>query len=278
LSSFDLSQVLVCPACERRLRFDSVGGRRCCTLNGGSSVDESIVRYEPEIRYNKSEMRARDCQADGYLSHGKLPTQVYRLKRFVMHVAGQPDISPVLDLGCGPGPTTGILLRAGFRVVGVDFSLNSLKLNEQLCKPYTDDVLFVHGDLTRIRFAEASARGLMMADFLQHLGDVETQRSFLRRAFSALKPAGWFFLSFFNTNIKNRLKGDIEGSFCAGAIPYRRLTVSQVTEMLPDNLKIERVLPMNIFNGAKLDGLFARLPLARMLARMIVIQGRKCPT
>jgi cyclopropane fatty-acyl-phospholipid synthase-like methyltransferase len=31
----------------------------------------------------------------------------------------------VLDLGCGPGPTTAILLATGFRVIAVDFSLTS---------------------------------------------------------------------------------------------------------------------------------------------------------
>jgi SAM-dependent methyltransferase len=275
LNLADLSEALLCPACEGRLRFDSAGARCCCTLKGGSRIEESIVRYEPEFSHNKSEMSARDRQANGYLSHGKLPIQVYRIQSFVERASAEHDASPVLDLGCGPGPTTGILLNAGFRVVGIDFSINSLKLNGRYCGAHTKDALFVHGDLTRIKFARASARGLMMADFLQHLGDTETQRSFLERAFDALKPKGWFFLSFFNTNVKNWLKGDIEGSFSGGAIPYRRLSIEEVGKMLPRNVDIEGVLPMNIFNTVQLDRLVARLPFARMLARMIIIYGRK---
>ena len=90
----------------------------------------------------------------------------------------------------------------------------------------------------------------MMVDFLQHLGDAATQKDFLHKAFSALKPGGWFYLTFFNTNIVNRLKGDIEGTFADGQIPYRRLSAKEVRAMLPRDVNVDTVDWSNIFHAA----------------------------
>ncbi len=90
----------------------------------------------------------------------------------------------------------------------------------------------------------------MMVDFLQHLGDAATQKDFLHKAFSALKPGGWFYLTFFNTNIVNRLKGDIEGTFADGQIPYRRLSAKEVRAMLPTDVNVDTVDWSNIFHAA----------------------------
>ena len=81
------------------------------------------------------------------------------------------------------------------------------------------DVCFVQADLNDTFFVPDSTDVLLMADFLQHLGPEAVQRRFLRNAFEALRPGGRFYLSFFNTNLKNRLKSDINGSFADGAIP-----------------------------------------------------------
>jgi hypothetical protein len=90
-----------------------------------------------------------------------------------------------------------------------------------------------------------------------------------------LRPGGWFFLSFFNINVKNRLRGDIEGAYAAGEIPYRRLAPREVVGMLPANIEITEVLPMNLFHRTVPDRLVARLPYARHFARMMVICGCK---
>ena len=115
----------------------------------------------------------------------------------------------------------------------------------------------------------------MMADFIQHLGGLDVQRLFLEKAFGALIPGGWFFLSFFNANLKNRMVNDIRGSFSDGAISYRRLRFSEAQEMLPKNVVVDKILPMNVFHGVAFDRLAARLPFARHFARMMLVYGRK---
>ena len=74
--------------------------------------------------------------------------------------------------------------------MAIDFSRGCLPLNAKDRVGKTAH--FVRADLTKIRFVAQSASGLMMVDFLQHIGDHEVQRDFLYRAIQALVPAGWF--------------------------------------------------------------------------------------
>jgi 2-polyprenyl-3-methyl-5-hydroxy-6-metoxy-1,4-benzoquinol methylase len=271
---FSLAQALMCPACGGPLQITRER-RTCCSAPEGSALDGGIVLYDPALAgAAPPEAAIRDRQAGTYLLHGKFPIQLHRISRFVARHMPTDDMAPVLDLGCGPGPTTKILARAGFSVVAVDFSRESLRLNADACRRSTSKIVYVHADLNRIEFSCGVASGLMMADFLQHLGSAEKQAAFLRRAFSALKPGGWFFLSFFNTNIVNRLKGDIEGSF-SGGIRYRRMSAAETRAMLPPEAEVLTVTPMNIFHGVLADRLATSLPWARHLARMTVLTGRK---
>ena len=260
----DRVALMICPRCRGPLRFQD-GHRLCCELPGGPVRVGNILIYEPEI--SSPEMIVRDRQADGYLSHVKLPTQIHRMRSFI---AGLPSAArPVLDLGCGPGPATEMLTAKGFEVVAVDFSRRCLELNK------ARGALFVQADLRDIRFAKDSVDGLMMADFLQHLGGPEVQKQFLQKAFDWLAPGGWFFLSAFNANIKNRLRADIDGAFAGGKIRYRRMTPADVLGILPPTVKVDEVRPMNVFHRPKLDDFATRFPWARLLARMIVLTGRK---
>ena len=88
------------------------------------------------------------------MAHSKFPIQVYRIERFIAEVAQQGTSLPVLDFGCGPGPTTKLLTAAGFRTVAVDFSAASLAIiNRELCAGKANAPLLVQADLNRLRFA-----------------------------------------------------------------------------------------------------------------------------
>src|SRR6516164_9485765 len=261
---FHLTQIILCPACGTPLRF-SAGERLCCNKPSGPTVEGNIVRCRTDI--SSPEMIARDMQAAGYLAHAKLPAQIDRMRRFIAPLCR--SARPVLDLGCGPGPTTQMLSEMGFEIVAVDFSKRSLELNK------AKSAIFVQADLNDIRFAKGSVDGLMMADFLQHLGDLDVQEAFLHRTFEALAPRGWFFLSCFNTNIKNMLRRNIEGTFAGGKIRYHRVSPSRIVSMLPSTAHIESVRPMSIFHSPFLDDIVTRFPFAYLIARMVVVTGRK---
>lgn len=259
-----LTQVMLCPGCGKALRFSNTE-RVCCNGPGGASFNGKIIRYRSDIF--DPEMMVRDRQAAGYLQHRKFPTQVARIRRFIKSLPRAR--LPVLDLGCGPGPTTEMLADKGFEVLAVDFSRRSLELNK------SKSALFVQADLRDIHFASESIDGLMMADFLQHLGSLRVQAKFLESIFRPLVSGGWFFLSCFNANLKNLLRGDVDGSFANGQIRYHRSTPSQMLAILPVTVKVESVRSMNVFHQPILDEVATRLPLSRLLARMIVVTGRK---
>ena len=259
-----LSQLMLCPSCGELLRFAN-GKRVCCALPDGATIEDNIIRYHSSICH--PEMVARDRQASGYLQHSKFPTQIARMRRFIICL---PRASrPVLDLGCGPGPTTEMLTQRGFEVLAVDFSRQSLELNR------AKSALFVQADLRDIRFANDSVDGLMMADFLQHIGSPQVQAKFLQGVFRALVSGGWFFLSCFNINLKHLVGRDIEGSFADGQIRYHRSTSSQILDILPATVRVKTIRPMNVFHRPIPDRLVSRLPLSWLFARMIVVSGHK---
>jgi 2-polyprenyl-3-methyl-5-hydroxy-6-metoxy-1,4-benzoquinol methylase len=188
-----LSEVLLCATCGAPMRLDVARARASCCHSNGHRLDRSILRYDPNLADSeKPEMRARDRQAHGYMMHSKFPTQIHRIRSFVAGLPEGARALPVLDLGCGPGPTTAILLAAGFRVIAIDFSLTSLELNKEQCRDL-GDVLYVHADLTQIKFAERRAGGLMMADFLQHLGGPDRQKSVPLQGFRGVASRGVVF-------------------------------------------------------------------------------------
>jgi SAM-dependent methyltransferase len=183
----------------------------------------------------------------------------------------------VFDLGCGPGPTTKLLAEAGYQVRAVDFSSESLRLNRMACKGIEPQPGFECADLRHYEFPPNAADGLMMSDFVQHLGSPDVQRDFLTNAFSALRRGGWFYLSFFNFNFVNRWKGDRSGTFSEGAIAYHRMTSRERLAMLPADIVVERIAYSNISHDPALDRLLCALPGAGLAARWVIMSGQKPP-
>jgi len=264
--------------CERHgdllLRNENNGKFQC---ESGCNYDENngIIFYTVSSELEEiSEVNARDRQSKGYLSHSKFPIQIFRFGHFLKLLSERQKKLPALDLGCGPGPTTKMLLENGLDVVAVDFSYKSLLINFDTTKLDDNAVCFVQADLNKIKLKKSSTGVLVMADFLQHLGEYQDQKDFMHKAIATLVPGGIFYLSFFNTNIKNYLKDDINGSFCGGDIPYRRLSTKEVVDMLPRNIRVLEIQPMNIVHNVFFDKLFCAIPFLRnILARMIVIVG-----
>ena len=237
-------------------------------------LKEGIYASTDEHLQKSREMHARDAQSSGYLKHSKFPTQVRYMQNWIETLPLSLQPLPVLDLGCGPGPTTSLLVEHGFRPIAIDFSFNSLLINKSICEEKGGEMAFVQADLNRVSFKPESAGVVIAADVLQHLGSQARRRRFIDDIVGALVPGGKFFLSFINLNIKNYLKGDVHGEYSQG-IAYERLHAKNIKNYLPEDLKVERMFAMNIMNNAAGDRILGRLPFAWMLSRMIVIHGTK---
>lgn len=262
----ELDNILICGNCKANIRL-SLDGE--CNCKEHSFEKTKNVLHKISQAAVSEEVRTRDAQADGYLAHSKFPTQIRSVKSW-LEQAKPGGIA--LDLGCGPGPYTKLLAERMKSVVGVDFSPASLTINANSQDADTE-TLFVESDLNSICVKPASISALLMADFLQHLGGRSQRIALLNAAIQGLQPQGRFYLSFFNLNIKNYLRGDVHGRFGRTGILYERLTPSNVLDDLPEAAVVEHISPMNIFHNASLDRIIQKVPFAKYLGRMTVITG-----
>ena len=273
-----IEDILLCPLCgvgSIKVINNKVVAS-CCNTEF-KIEDKQIIIFDNTIS-SIPEAISRDNQAEGYLMHSKFATQISRMNRWISNVPQKLLDGIILDLGCGPGPSTEMLLEIGARnILSADFSINSLRINKDICQYYEDKPIYMLQDIRNIKLRESSISVLFMADFLQHIGDENARDNFLNTAMKSLIPGGCFFLSFFNINIKNYLKNDIVGSFSSGMIKYERLDYKKVISSFPNNIIVDKVVPMNISNLAVFDRLLCALPFADLFSRMIIVQGRKIP-
>ena len=224
------------------------------------------------------EADARDREAPDYLKHAKFPTQIARFKEWIASLPEALRRYPALDLGSGPGPTTSLLLEAGFHVIAVDFSIESLRLNRTQNLEHAANVTFICDDITQMACAPQSIGAVVASDVLQHLESRSLRQLLFGEVQRVLVPDGRLFLSFSNLNVKNYLRGDIRGVFAEGAITYERLSQRDVVASLPESIVIDRMYPTNIFHKAWLDRIAAAVPLATLFARMVNVHGRRAET
>ncbi|OYT70484.1 MAG: 3-demethylubiquinone-9 3-O-methyltransferase [Chloracidobacterium sp. CP2_5A] len=103
--------------------------------------------------------------------------------------------APVLDIGCGGGFLSNELARAGFAVIGLDQSVESLAVAR--AHDETGSVRYEAGDALALPYPDASFSAVCAMDFLEH---VEDPAGAIREAARVLRPGGLFFASTFNRN------------------------------------------------------------------------------
>jgi ubiquinone/menaquinone biosynthesis C-methylase UbiE len=109
--------------------------------------------------------------------HGK------ELKEFA---ALLPKNAEVLDVGCGAGvPVARFLVDCGFRVTGIDFSENMLKL----ARKNVPKAVFIKKDMNKLDFAENSFDGLAVFYSIIHVPR-EKHFSLFESFHRILKPEG----------------------------------------------------------------------------------------
>lgn len=110
----------------------------------------------------------------------------------VLDIFGQriPNGS-ILDIGCGPGWTSSLLARAGYRVLGVDISERMIEIARERNERDNTPAEFVVGDMENLELDKQDFDGAMFFDCLHHCPAFADA---LKRAAAHLRPGGFLLL------------------------------------------------------------------------------------
>src|SRR5262249_27933130 len=127
---------------------------------------------------------AFDGQAAGF-ERAPVQSNPATLDRLV-HAADLPRDGIVLDAGCGPGLVSDALLRAEYRVIGVDLSSEMIARARKRCARFGERALFEQKSLFDTSLA-GSFDGAISRFVLHHTPD---PLSFVRRQVDLLRLGG----------------------------------------------------------------------------------------
>jgi SAM-dependent methyltransferase len=108
-----------------------------------------------------------------------------------------PAGSRVLEVGVGTGRILGPLARAGYALVGIDESLEMIRLAQTKVDPGTAPDL-VHLSCDEMTYDEEFDAVLCLYNTLFYVDDVDRQRESLARMASALRPGGLLVVESFS--------------------------------------------------------------------------------
>ncbi|MEU6072999.1 methyltransferase domain-containing protein [Micromonospora sp. NPDC047074] len=109
--------------------------------------------------------------------------------RLHAHLAPGAERS-LLDVGCGTGIVAARFAAAGYRVVGVDVSEAMIaRARKRLAGT---DALLIAADAADFEVPRPCAFAVSTYDILNHVGDLDRVRAYLRRVHQAVVPGGWF--------------------------------------------------------------------------------------
>jgi SAM-dependent methyltransferase len=166
---------LVCPNDRGRLRLrsgDAGAGRAVCQNCGHEYLlADGILSFNPEVD-SEGEIGHRDKKAmaeehrkrEGEAKSGKYDEVVGSPFLFACDVIPAIDLlhcdngEICVDLGCGTGRMTLELARRGIRVIGLDFSLESLRAcrTKAELEGITERLCLVHADICKLPFKSSS--------------------------------------------------------------------------------------------------------------------------
>ena len=113
------------------------------------------------------------------------PATNERLIEAFMRLSGLAPGSRVVDLGCGSGVFTDVLLRHGYRCAGVDLSSKLIAIARGKYR----DIEFIEGDVEQLAFPDASFDGVLLSGLVHHLPDPSRCAA---EVFRILRPSGKF--------------------------------------------------------------------------------------
>lgn len=120
--------------------------------------------------------------------HEKKPKDQVVLRKFARLIG---DRTPIWDLGCGPGQTTGYLTRLGLEISGLDLSEKTV----EQARAMHPGIHFQKGNMLGLDFRNDSLAGVVSFYAIVHFSREQVQKAF-REIYRVLAPGGIFLLTY----------------------------------------------------------------------------------
>ena len=129
----------------------------------------------------------------GFLNYNN---KIYRMEYVLEYVPkAKSKNSKILDLGCGGGVFLPILKNKGYKLTGVDISLEMIKLSKEICKSTNTTASLSIGDCNKLKFDDNSYDVVIAVGLIEHQ---KTDFAMIKEIQRILKPGGIFILTIRN--------------------------------------------------------------------------------
>ena len=186
---------LLCPACHRAELVSTTDGASCSEclatfrdIQGILSLMPSAMNVDLRETYEqKAAQEGETVKTVGYAcqSHHQAMQQAFRVL-----LKDMPQGRTILDVGCGNGLFSAFWAGT-HRMVGVDFSINMLKLARR------NGLEVYHADANTLPFANDQFDAVICAEVIQHFEDALPVLGEMARV---VKPGGWVLVSTLNAH------------------------------------------------------------------------------
>ena len=212
-------------------------------------IEEGIPRLLPGalLDAQKSEIAARDAQVGDYdrmaFLHlfGRVEIPLTR------RALGAGPHDRLLEAGCGTGRMTRRLARGVRDLVAIDFSFESLRVNQnKLRAAGLPNVPLIQADLCHLPFVSGAFDRVVSCQVLEHVPGDAARRQAVTELARAVKPGGTLALSAYKHSLWTRLFAEKEGAH-EGGIPYFRFTRRELRDLLGTAFDVQRVTGVLVY-------------------------------
>lgn len=244
-------EILHCPFDRSRLSLQGEAitcshcGRAFPVVDGiPSFVSPDLVTSHAQEEWlsKQSEMQARDAQAHRYdLLPGLMLMSPVERRMTLCALRGKAvGFNMLAEIGCGTGRMLQHLAAMTDAVIGVDFSLESLKLCRERMESIGrwDSTLLLHADACFLPLPDTTLDAVASCQLLEHLPSDRLRQQVLAEIARLLKPGGRYAVSGYQWSWLTRWHGAKQGTH-DGGIYYYRFTRQEFHTLVRAHLSVE---------------------------------------
>lgn len=243
--------VLCCPFDRARL-VETTDGLQCTECRRTFPVVDGIPSFvaadlataheREEWLRKQSEMQARDTQARRYdRLLGLILLSPLEKRLTLRDLKGRSaPFGTLAEIGCGTGRMLQHFAALADRTVGVDFSLQSLKVcRERMHRTGNGDrTLLVHADACFLPIAHSALDAVASCQLVEHLPSERLRQQVIAEIARVLKRGGRYAISGYNWSRLARWSGAKQGLH-DGGIYYYRFTQEEFRSLVGASLPVE---------------------------------------